>query len=263
MGITYRTTAGARSPGGRARRDAGIGDGDTGIGVPLLREGKQGPRELGFAPDRIEAVGPDPPHAGSTGHRGDLGTGGEEGRAGGQHGVADGVLIPRADVEIGAAGAGFGEEHTGADTGATGGEGDSAELGVDDEGAGSVVPVGVGGAVGCGLEVWGGGWWVVGWLGVVGSRGLGLGAVGSRGLGLGAIGARPWAMGRGPWVNSEVSGEGGRSRAWGGGRSWGRRRGGGRDNASSRGYAGRFPFHARGRCAAGAGGRCGGGGHGR
>jgi hypothetical protein len=59
------------------------------------------------------------------------------------------VIVPRAHVEVGAAGAGFGEEHPGADAGPAGGEGDGAEFGVDEEGAGGVVPVGFGlGAMG-------------------------------------------------------------------------------------------------------------------
>ena len=216
--FAHSATARAWSPRGSARGHARIGDGDAGIGVPLLRDGEQGARELGFATDGIEAVGAHPPHAGGTGHRRDLWAGGEQRGAGRQHGVADGVLVPRAYVEIGAAGAGFGEEHAGADTGAAGGEGNRAEFGVDEEGAGGVVPV-----------LW---------------------AVGYGGWGRWAFGLGFWVLGGGWWVKRG----GGRGRVWGGGRSWGRRHGGGRDGASSRGYAGRF----RGHCApaAGTGGRC-------
>ena len=77
VGFTHGPPVRARSPGGGARGHARIGDGDAGIGVPLLRDGKQGARELRFAADGIEAVGAHPPHAGGTGDRGDLGTGGQ------------------------------------------------------------------------------------------------------------------------------------------------------------------------------------------
>ena len=67
--------AGTWSPGGGARGHAGIGDGDARIGVPLLRDGQQGAREVGFATDGVETVGANPPHAGGTGYRRDLRTG--------------------------------------------------------------------------------------------------------------------------------------------------------------------------------------------